>query len=248
MERILERRTLGEFPELITRADGEDDGTIRISGYGSVFNKAYKVWGISEVISPGAFTKTLQENPDIRGMFNHDPNYLLGRTKSGTMTVSEDERGLLYEIRASTKNPQSIAVADMITRKDVDGSSMAFFVIKDEWERDKDQRPVKRTIKEIELIETGPVTMPASPATSAKVKRATGSYREEIRSFLMVLRANDFPMTEAELALLEDSELVASHSEKAEPAESHSEDTPPNTSTLLRAAWSKRRRQLLCRI
>jgi hypothetical protein len=240
MGSILERRTLPELPELATRADSDDPDVIRITGYGSVFNKPYKVWGVAESIAPGAFAKTLTENPDIRGMFNHDPSYLLGRTKSGTMDVTEDDKGLRYEIRASAKNPQSVAVADMIRRKDVDGSSMAFYVIKDEWERDKDGRPMKRTIKEIELIETGPVTMPASPATSAKVKRAAASeYRQDITSFLLVIRDAGFQLTKAEVMLLA--------SDEPEPAESHSDQDEAETSTLVaRAAWERRRRMALC--
>ena len=242
MGAILERRTFPEFPELVTRAEGDED-VIRISGYGSVFGKAYKVWGIPEVIAAGAFTKTLKENPDIRGMFNHDPSYLLGRTKSGTMEVAEDDKGLRYEIRASAKNPQSVAVADMIRRKDVDGSSMAFYVMKDEWERDKDGRPMKRTIKEIELIETGPVTMPASPATSAKVKRAAANeYRQDITSFLLVMRDAGFELTKAEVLLL-------ASEEEAEPPERHSDQDEAETSTLVaRAAWERRRRMALCQI
>jgi hypothetical protein len=238
MGSILERRTLPEFPELVTRAENDDPDIIRITGYGSVFNKPYKVWGVAESIAPGAFSKTLTENPDIRGMFNHDPSYLLGRTKSGTMDVAEDDKGLRYEIRASAKNPQSVAVADMIRRKDVDGSSIAFYVVKDEWERDKDQRPIKRTIREVELIETGPVTMPASPATSAKVKRAAASeYRQDITSFLTVMRDAGFRLTKAELLLLEETE----------PAESHSDKDEAETSTLVaRAAWERRRRLAIC--
>lgn len=150
----------------------EDAEFIRIGGYGAVFNRKYDVYGIKEQVSPGAFVKTLEGSPDIRGMFNHDPNFLLGRTKSGTMTVEEDRRGLRYEINADKQDPQAQSVSRKIARGDVDGSSMAFFVHKEEWETDKNGKPSLRTITEIELIETGPVTMPASPSTTAKIQRA----------------------------------------------------------------------------
>jgi Escherichia/Staphylococcus phage prohead protease len=245
MPNILERRTLPEIPELVTRADASEE-VIRITGYGAVVNKPYKVWGVTEVVAPGAFTKTLQENPDIRAMFNHDPNFLLGRTKSGTMDVTEDDRGLKYEIRADPQDPQAVSVARKIARKDVDGSSMAFFVHKDTWETDKQGRPTKRTIQEVELIETGPVTMPASPSTTAKIKRAAQSVlREDITTFLMVMRSAGFELTEAELTLLEEPEPAKSHSESGEPPERHSEPTP-EASTLRRAAWKRRRRLALC--
>jgi HK97 family phage prohead protease len=170
MERLLETRSLNQFPEL--RAHAETDAeVIRIGGYGAVVNKFYDVFNFKERVAPGAFDKTLQEQPDIRGMFNHDPNFLLGRTASGTMDVSVDKRGLKYEIRADALDPQAVSVSRKIARGDVDGSSMAFFVIKEEWLEEKD-KPLRRTILEVELLETGPVTMPASPSTTAKIARA----------------------------------------------------------------------------
>ena len=201
MERILEQRDLTVFPEMIARAETTEE-FIRIQGYGSVFNKPYEVWGIKEVVEAGAFEKTLRENPDIRGMFNHSPDFLLGRTKSGTMDVEEDAKGLRYEIRADAKDPQAISVARKITRKDVDGSSIAFFVHRDEWERDKDGRPLKRILKEIELIETGPVTMPASPATSAKVKRSAEIGYDDALVAVMVMHRAGFRLNSAQEELL----------------------------------------------
>jgi uncharacterized protein len=148
-----------------------DDQIIRITGYGAVFNRWYSVYGYKERILPGAFKKTLIEQPDIRGMYNHDPNFLLGRTFSGTMDVAEDHKGLPYEIRADKRVTHAVSVAAMIERGDVDGSSMAFFVRGEDWQ-EKNGQPTHRTITEIELIETGPVTMPASPSTTAKLQRS----------------------------------------------------------------------------
>jgi HK97 family phage prohead protease len=201
MERILEQRDLTVFPEMIARAEPGED-VIRITGYGSVFNKPYDVWGIREVVEPGAFTKTLRDNPDIRGMFNHSPDFLLGRTKSKTMDVEEDAKGLRYEIRADPQDPQAASVARKIARGDVDGSSMAFFVHREEWERDKDGRPTKRILREIELIETGPVTMPASPATSAKVKRSAEIGYDDALVAVMVMHRAGFNLSSAQEEML----------------------------------------------
>jgi hypothetical protein len=201
MERILERRDLTVFPEMIARAETSEE-VIRITGYGSVFNRPYEVWGIKEVVEAGAFSKTLRDNPDIRGMFNHSPDFLLGRTKSGTMDVEEDAKGLRYEIRADPQDPQAVSVSRKIARKDVDGSSMAFFVHREEFERDKDGRPVKRILKEIELIETGPVSLPASPATSAKVKRSAEIGYDDALVAVMVMHRAGFRLTSGQEELL----------------------------------------------
>ena len=110
MERLIEHRSLNEFPEMEARAETEGD-VITISGHGAVFNKWYRVWDFQERIAPGAYVKTLAEDPDIRGMFNHNPEFLLGRTKSGTIDVSTDKRGLKYVIRADALDPQAVSVS-----------------------------------------------------------------------------------------------------------------------------------------
>lgn len=179
-----------------------DDGIINITGYGAVFNKWYPVYDFQERVAPSAFNKTLRDNPDIRGMFNHDPNYLLGRTESGTMTVETDRKGMRYAIKADAQDPNSASVARKIERGDVDGSSMMFFVIKDEWQTKTEngiETPTKRTITELQLIETGPVVLPASPTTTAKVKRmaqSTGLDFEELEGIFIKFRAGFLPQGE----------------------------------------------------
>lgn len=206
MKRIREDRDLGFCSELQSRiVDGDDPDVARITGYGSVFGRWYEVWGFRERIAAGAFDKTLRENRDITGMFNHDAARLLGRTGAGTMTVESDKKGLAYEILADLKNSDSANVVRMIARGDVKGSSMAFFVHKEEWETDKDNRPTKRTIKEVELIETGPVVMPASGATSVKIQRAleeTGIDFDGLQAAIVKHRAG-FAATAAEVDLIE---------------------------------------------
>src|SRR5689334_2288993 len=76
----------------------------RISGYAAVFydgspGTEYQMWqGFSERIMPGAFDRCIREGHDVRALFNHDPNYPLGRTSAGTCRLSIDKRGLKYEI------------------------------------------------------------------------------------------------------------------------------------------------------
>lgn len=248
MQRFQETRSWGDHPLFVARAAEEEDG-IRISGYGSVFGRWYNVYGFKERVAPGAFTKTLQEHPDIRGMFNHDPNFLLGRTKSGTMEVYEDRKGLKYDILADKEDPQAQSVARKIARGDVDGSSMAFFVHDDDWEENKDGSPKTRTITEIELIETGPVTMPASPATTAKIQRAleeSGIDYEAING-LVVKSRGGFRLSAADDDLL-DRTIAQLERLRSEPETIHSEPStslsPEEAQKYSEAAWAMRKRWL----
>jgi HK97 family phage prohead protease len=115
---LIERLTFNEPLEF--RSAGE--GKIVAHGYGAVFNKlSQNLGGLVERVAPGAFTKTIAE-ADIRALFNHDPNYLLGRSAAGTLRLSEDGTGLPYEIDL----PDTMAgrdVATMLERRDITGSS-----------------------------------------------------------------------------------------------------------------------------
>ncbi|MGX8895013.1 HK97 family phage prohead protease, partial [Enterobacter cloacae] len=62
---------------------GEENKPTHIVGLGSVFDsRSELIFGFREIINPGAFDDVL--NDDVRGLFNHDPNYILGRTTAGT--------------------------------------------------------------------------------------------------------------------------------------------------------------------
>lgn len=83
------------------RAEQQGEQPMRIIGYGSVFNsRSEPLWGFREIIKPGAFDDVLGD--DIRGLFNHDPNFILGRSTSGTLNVSVDDKGLRYDIVSTT--------------------------------------------------------------------------------------------------------------------------------------------------
>ncbi len=86
----IERRTF-TVRDIETRQ--AEDGTMRLSGYAAVFNDSSVPLPFVERIAPGAFRKTLTETPDVRLLINHE-GLPLARTKNGTLTLREDERGL----------------------------------------------------------------------------------------------------------------------------------------------------------
>ncbi len=151
-----------------------------IVGYGAVFYREgqpgteYWLWdNIVERIAPTAFDRAIRED-DIRGLKNHDPNLLLGRSKSNTMRLSVDAVGLRYEIEP----PDTQAGHDTIKelrRGDLDGSSFSFTIAEGGEQVNKvrmDDGPTVyiRNLTELQVYDVGPVTFPAYSATSSGVR------------------------------------------------------------------------------
>lgn len=159
MSNDIERRFLSN-PQL--RMDGEESR--KIYGYAAVFNSLSEdLGGFREVIAPGAFSETL--DADVRALWNHDANFVLGRTKSGTLRMFEDDHGLRVEIDP----PESAEwIMDSMKRGDVDQMSFGFRVISDDWKMQDEQ--VIRTLEKVSLFDVSVVTYPAYPATDAAVR------------------------------------------------------------------------------
>jgi hypothetical protein len=170
LSRLLAERRFTVATQLEARTSGK--GTI-IEGYASVYDVPYEVGGFREIVAPSAFRKTSKES-DIRALFNHDPNYPLGRIKSGTLEVdASDPHGWHYRVLLP-KNPQAQMVAEAIERGDVTGSSFSFEVYKDDWSESDTGMPV-RVLREVRAYDVGPVTFPASEATDVNVAGAMRS-------------------------------------------------------------------------
>lgn len=177
----IERRVV-PFTEFELRADGKD-GATELVGYAAVFNQETVIasWWSEwrEEVSPGAYSKTLQEG-DIRALWNHDQNVVLGRNKAGTLDLSEDDHGLHSVIRPPD-NEWGRPVLDAVQRGDVTGMSITFRVVKQEmWYPPKgaDELP-KRTIKEAQLFDVSPVTFPAFEQTEISARSLPEAVIEE---------------------------------------------------------------------
>ncbi len=157
------------------------DGARSISGYGAVFydgseGTEFELWrGAVERIMPEAFDRAIEEKDDVRGLFNHDPSALLGRTSAGTMRLDKDKRGLLYDIDLSDTNVAQ-DVAKHIDRGDVSGSSFSFVVESEEWHEEGDVDVFE--VRGVRLFDTGPVTYPAYTGTSAELRSGIATARE----------------------------------------------------------------------
>jgi HK97 family phage prohead protease len=167
MSEVERRFTRGEL-----RAEGEgaDDKPRRILGYAAVFNSMSEdLGGFREMIEPGAFANTIRED-DVRGLFNHEPTLILGRSTNGTLILVEDDVGLRYEIvPPETRYAEDLFVS--IDRGDVDQSSFSFRAVEESWREPSEDQPLPtRILREVQLFDVSPVTFPAYPTTTAQVR------------------------------------------------------------------------------
>ncbi len=152
----IERRAAFEL-----RAAG-DHKSPRLAGYAAVYDSTSQdLGGFVEIIRPGAFARSLQSNAhDPLALVHHMPHLVLGRRSVGTLRLSEDHRGLAFEIDP----PDTTAARDLLVsvqRGDVRGASFAFTVPAggDRWEVRGDR--VVRELRDVDLHE---ITITAAPA------------------------------------------------------------------------------------
>ncbi len=133
-----------------------------VHGFAAVYGAEARMGDTIETIAPGAFGPVLAGNPDVRALLNHDANIVLGRTKSGTLRLSDDPRGLRFELDL----PESRAdLREAVQRGDLDGASFRFTVGEDQWDGDR------RTITSVaSLYDVTLATYPAYPAASIELR------------------------------------------------------------------------------
>lgn len=162
----VERRWFAVNELRAERADGEP---VRLKGHAAVFNVlSQDLGGFREMIVPGAFMPSARED-DVRALFNHNPDHVLGRTLPKTLRLAEDDQGLAIEIDLpETQLARDLAIS--IERGDVSQMSFAFRVKPggQEW-ADTDQGFV-RTLKAVRLYDVSPVTYPAYQQTDVALR------------------------------------------------------------------------------
>jgi HK97 family phage prohead protease len=151
----------------------------RIQGHAAVFDRhSQDLGGFVERVAPGAFKKTIRE-ADVRALFNHDPNMILGRSTAGTLRLSEDRAGLAYDLSL----PDNTLGRDLrvsIERGDITQSSFGFRTIHDSWSRTDDGYPL-RTLEEVSLHngDVSPVTYPAYEDTDVTARAAVRNLSQQ---------------------------------------------------------------------
>jgi uncharacterized protein len=164
------------------RAEGDAPAVPKIVGraatYGTwttLYESKYSV--VRERFVAGAFKNALKEEQDVRGLFNHDPNVVLGRTRSGTLRLSDGDDGLGYEIDPPDTQTVRDLVLTPMERGDITGSSFAFTVRKggEKWTEysAEDGRDVyEREVMDADLYDVSPVTYPAYEESTSGLRTA----------------------------------------------------------------------------
>jgi HK97 family phage prohead protease len=179
-----------------------------LTGYAARFNEPSEPLPFREYIAPGAFKRSLNARNDIKLLWNHDSSSVLGSTRSGTLRLVEDERGL----RVEADLPDTQAGRDakvLIQRGDVTGFSFGFTVPPngDSWNADG----TERTLKSVRLLEvsTG-VAFPAYPSTNGtaqvrSLEDVVSAVGVDYDALTMTLGkiANGEPITEADKEIME---------------------------------------------
>lgn len=145
------------------RAEGDKRTLV---GYAAIWNSDTTIGDyFVERIAPGAFTKAIRG--DILALVNHDSGRVVGRTKSGTLRLKEDERGLAVEIDIPDTTDGN-DLWKLVERGDISGMSFAFRATKQEWDESGDVP--HRTVIEAELYEVTATPIPAYPDTSLAMR------------------------------------------------------------------------------
>jgi len=153
----------------------------RIEGYAATFNSEARIGGFVETIAPGAFAGALAG--DVLAMLDHDPGKVLGRTRSGTLRLTEDSRGLAFSLDL----PDTQAGRDVLAlaeRGDLGGMSFGFTVPKggESWRGDK------RTLRSIGLKEISVVqAWPAYAGTEIALRALKRGNEAERRRRVLVM-------------------------------------------------------------
>lgn len=174
----------------------EDGKPAIIAGVAAPFEKLSEIimGSFREKISPDAFNETLED--DIRCLFNHDPNYVLGRTAAGTLRLSTDKSGLRFENDPpDTQWAKDLQVS--IRRGDVNQMSFAFECIKDSW--DKSGKIPIRTLEKVKLQDIAIVTYPAYPQTKVGLRAVTEDELRHVLNEYFPPKTEQVPHTPQEL-------------------------------------------------
>lgn len=160
------------------RVEEHEGGMPKITGYPAVFDSLSEdLGGFKEKIRRGAFSETIEKD-DIRALFNHDPNYVLGRSTNGSLKLKETDKGLHFE----TEPPDTQWARDLITsikRGDVNQGSFAFEVRAPEDEHwEKSEGGLIRELRKVRLRDVSVVTYPAYQATQINARTLEEKQKE----------------------------------------------------------------------
>lgn len=171
--------------------DSSDD--LIIEGYFVVFNRETELFpGAFEEIAPEAISDL--DGQDIRCLNNHDTQLVLGRTKSGTLDLRKDEKGLWGSVKINPDDTDAVNLYQRVKRGDVDQCSFGFEIVKEDVEH-RDDGGIKWTIRDIILHEVSIVTFPAYSDTGVQARQKDKARMLEARKLKLKERLKNVKTT-----------------------------------------------------
>ncbi len=224
----------------------EESEGMRFSGYAAVFNSPSEPLPFTEQIAPGAFRKSLRARNDIKFLWNHDTGEILGSTRAGTMTLTEDAYGLKVDgLLPNTSRGRD--VAELLRRGDIDSMSFGFSVPAggDDWSADGSQR----TLNSVRLHEVSLVAFPAYSATAGttsvrgfdKVAKRASVDADQLADAMIKLE-------QGEDLTPDEGRLITAAVESLVPTEAEVEATEPDNSQAMLELKKKKLQLLMDRI
>lgn len=190
---VPEWRAMGEFE---ARAIGDE---FLVRGYASLFNVWYDVYGgpdgggWQEKVNRKAFDTTLASKPDVHFLINHE-GVTLARTKSGTLKLATDSKGLDVEARIDRRDPMGAALEVKMERGDLDEMSFAFRTVRQAWNEDYTERELLEV--NIDKGDVSVVNNGANDKTRIRLVDARAAVRALAAAELAEIRSLDNPVEE----------------------------------------------------
>lgn len=165
----------------------DESGRPLIRGYAAVFNSlSHNLGGFVERIMPGAFDRTLREVAEgkrvVAMRVQHEGGLTtVGTTANGSLRLSVNKRGLLYESLTLPDTTAARDLLELIRGGYITKSSFAFSVPSRDGERWLlDKAPAIRELLDVDLYDVAPVDGPAYEASSVSARVAV--FNEAIRN------------------------------------------------------------------
>ena len=163
------------------RIEARENGSRTVSGYGSVFNSQSEDLGFIETIDPNAITDETIKRSDVFATLNHDMDKILARCKygSGSLELKCDDKGLYYRFDAPNTDLGD-ALLEYLNRGEIDSSSFAFTVKRDEWTKGNDGKTYRRILEIDQVFDISPVFCSAYPEAICQKRNKPSDYADKI--------------------------------------------------------------------
>lgn len=170
----------------------EDGALPTIVGYAAVYEAETVIFNMfREKLRRGAFRRAVEARQDVRALFNHNPDFLLGRVGAGTLRLYDDDHGLRVEIDPPD-TPTGREVVELIRRGDIYGMSFGFIPTRESWEQADESGLGLRVVEDVDLVDVSPVTYPAYEQTEVGIRSSAEAVIQErtrqLRSAYQVMR------------------------------------------------------------